>query len=237
MSSGDFEELLRQLDPSRAHDIPTPDSVHGQRIKRAALSRGRRGRPQKRGLVAAIAAAVVLFGAAAGAFFVFSDTPTRSVDVVCFASSDLDGVRVAVEFTDSVAVSDCNRLWQDGTFGSDGQPPALAACVLSGGAIAIIPGEESVCGEHGLAIAVDVQTLDPVVALGDELALLAPGGTCAQFDTTLSRIREAVTTPDLPGWTVQVAAEPTTDRPCLSYAIDEELQAVVVLAVPDITGG
>ena len=114
----DIDELIQRLDPARDIDIPPPDSVRGQAIRSQAVGSPRRPRR----LAVAIAAAVVLMGAAAGAMVLWSGEP-EVLAVACYADADLDSDRVQGDTTLGVGPEACAPRWQQGVFG-DGPAPS-----------------------------------------------------------------------------------------------------------------
>ena len=228
MTEHEFDELIQHLDPARDSHIPSPDSVRAQAIRDRALRQPRR----QRRILVAVAAAIVLTGAAAGAAVLWSGEP-EIVAVQCYAEADLDGTRANGDVSLGLGPEACAPLWQDGPFG-EGPPPPLVACLVDK-IVGVFPGPEGTCGELGLRRSV-----------GGETAL----ATIAELDTAL---REAINrTPCIPpedavpaadrivtdlglresGWTVRQTSETTTDRPCASFSVDQERKLIAIVPIP-----
>lgn len=228
MTDHDFDELIQRLDPARDVDIPTADSVRGAAIRARAL---RQRRPYRRTLVA-VAAALIVTSAAAGAMVLWSGEPTI-VAVSCYADADLDSDRVSGDVALGLGPQACARVWQSGAFG-DGPPPPLVACLVDD-SVGVFPGPDGTCGDLGLPR-----------SAGGESAL----ATMAELDTALRDIVDQTPclTPEAAvpeasrvvmglglhesGWTVRQTADTTADRPCASFSVDQERKLVAIVPIP-----
>lgn len=224
----DIDELIQRLDPARDVVVPGPDSARGQAIHSRAIRSQRRPRR----LLVAIAAAVVLTGAAAGAMVLWSGEPDV-IAVACYAEADLDGLRVQGDTALGVGPEACAPLWQQGLFG-DGPPPHLVACLIDG-SVGVFPGPEGTCGELGLPRSVGGETALATMAELDralrEVINVMPCPTPEEGVQLAQRIVDDLGLADS-GWTVRQIAEATPDRPCASYSVNQEREFVAITPIP-----
>ncbi len=238
MTEHEFDEWMRDRDPARSASIPNPDDERGRAIRDAAIRRP----GSRRGLVAAIAAAVVLISAAAvGAVVWFNDEPGR-IDVVCFAEADLDADRVQGDLQLGTGVDACTRPWQDGNFGGEvegdvvGVPP-LTACVLQNGAVGVFPGGTETCLELDLPVSNRGDTVvNPVRELDQRIrAAITGDGRCVPPEEAVELVDGFLAELDLAdaGWAVRQTAPTSGERPCASYSVDEPALLVAIVPIPD----
>ncbi len=232
MDSRDTEKLIKQLDPARTAPVPEADSLAGRRIRKAALAQTGSMRNRRRVVVGGAAAAFVVFAGTAAALLLSTGSSPNPVQSLCYAAPSLDSDAVGSNVNTTANVADCYRFWQDGTFANDGVVPALTACVLEGGGLAVLPGDSSLCASLGMADSAVTSEVDPVVQLQTRLRTLVPLGTCAPFDETVASMRNVIETTSLPGWEVVIRDQPTTDRPCASFSLEGDSMAVVVVPIP-----
>ena len=233
MTEHDFDEWMRSVDPARRAPIPAPDSERARAIRDAALGRPR----SRRGLVAAIAAVVVLISAAAVGAVVWLDQEPERIDVSCFAQADLNADRVQADLRLGTGTDACVPLWQDGSLGDGPTVPPLVACVLAGGSTGVFPGDQSTCGALGLAPA--TQDDGSIVASTHQLdqavrAAVTGDGRCVDPADAVDAVRTILADQGLDetGWTVEQTTPTSDDRPCASYSIDEPAQLVAIVPIP-----
>lgn len=228
MNDDDIDELIQHLDPARDVDIPSPDNVRGQAIRARALKDARRPRR----IAVAIAAAIVLTGATAGAIVWWTGEP-EVFAVACYAEADLDADRAQGDPTLGVGPEACAPLWQQGPFGG-GPPPPLVAC-LRDGVVSVFPGPDGTCGELGLPRSVGGETALATMAELDaalrEAINVQPCPSPEEAVPAAQRIIDDLGLGDS-GWTVRQTTATTPDRPCASYSVDEARELVAITPIP-----
>lgn len=228
MTEHDFDELIQQLDPARDHHIPSPDSVRAQLIRDRALHRPRRPRR----VLVAVAAAILVTGATAGALVLWSGEP-EIVAVQCFAAADLESDRVNGDLALGLGPEACAPLWQDGPFG-DGPPPPLVACIVDD-SVGVFPGPDGTCGELGLRRSVGGETaLATMTELDTALREAINRTPCITPDEAVPEAERIVTELALrdAGWVVRQTREATPERPCASYSVDQERKLIAIVPIP-----
>ncbi|MEM7284842.1 MAG: hypothetical protein AAF480_00690 [Actinomycetota bacterium] len=231
MTDHEFDELMRDLDPARAADVPPPDSVRHRSIRDRAL--GEPSPRRSRRVLVAVAAALVVTGAAAGAMVLWSDEPDVFA-VSCYAEADLGSDRVQGDPTLGVGPEACAPLWQSGGAFGDGPPPPLAACIVDG-AVGVFPGPEGTCGDLGLARSVGGETaLATMVELDAALRGAIVQTPCVSPEDAVPAAERIVAdlALDRAGWTVRQTTETTAERPCASYSVDEERKLIAIVPIP-----
>ena len=227
MTEHDFDELLQHLDPALDTDIPAPDSVRGQSIRQRALRKPRR---PHRALVA-VAAAIIVTGAAAGAVVLWPDEP-EFVAVSCYAEADLTSARADGDLNLGLGPEACAPIWQSGAFGA-GPPPPLVACLIDD-IVGVFPGPEGTCGELGLPRSAGGETALATMAELDAALRDAINQSCVPPEeavTVAARIADDLGLSEA-GWTVSQTAATTTDRPCASYSVDQERKLIAIVPIP-----
>ena len=228
MNDDDFDELIKHLDPARDVDIPSPDNVRGQTIRARALQGSRRPRR----IAVAIAAAIVLTGATAGAIVLWTGEPDVFA-VACYAEADLDADRAQGDPRLGVGPEACAPLWQQGPFG-DGPPPSLVACLVDG-VVSVFPGPEGTCGDLGLPRSVGGETALATIAELDaalrEVINVEPCPSPEEAVGLAQRIIDDLGLSDS-GWTVRQITETIPERPCASFSVDEARELVAITPIP-----
>lgn len=233
MKEHNLDDLLKQLDPARGVALPEPDELAPARIRAQAARARTRGR---RRIVGAIAATALVGGGTAAAFFLRSDTPTDPVAVVCYEAADLEARALDVAAPNGLRADLCGPLWQDGSLGDGGLVPPLTPCVLDGGGLGIFPGDATVCEKLGLALAVDLPSLDTVASLAQQLQAFTLSRPCPNVDATRDRALRVLEDLELSDWTVTASSARSPDRPCGTTSVVADERRVVVIAVPDLGG-
>ena len=203
---------------------------------RAGLVRGRRRARFGATLVIGLFGAGTAVGVAA---LVRSGQPSvPEAGIVCRADASLEADAVVVVPADD-PIAACADAWKAGrlTPTSDvpatdtSGVPALVACIGTGGAVEVFPGDETTCGLLGLEPA--APSLDDearaVVALQERIAAEVHA-TCVSGDEIRVLLEQMLAEAALSGWTIQL----TDDAPgaaCVRVAVDGAARSLVVAAV------
>lgn len=228
MSDHHIDDLLRDLDPARDHDIPAPDSVRWHRIRSRALRR----RSRNHRVLVGAAAALLVTGATAGAMVLWSGEP-EVASVTCYADADLDSDRAAGDLRLGLGTDACTHLWQTGPFG-DGRPPPLVACLLDQ-RVGVFPGPEETCERLGLPVAVGGDSVLATMAdLEEALRSAMPLDACIEPEVGLASATQALIDLGLDDtdWIARQTQPTTPERPCASFSIDQEQRLVAIIPVP-----
>jgi hypothetical protein len=229
---------------------PTRSYVPAQRTLERILSRPlpdaiaaglgvplrRRRRPSRRRVIVAASAAAVVALVAAAAAWIVTKSPSDPVRVACYSSASLkaDAALLRTEPSDG-PVAACAEVWRSGAFRSvSSTTPALAACVLSSGAVGVFPGDASVCDQLGLPrVATDSGGLTTVgVALIDKLVAALAAPNCVDVAAAADLVREQLDQAGLAGWTLITPATVASDKPCASIAFDPSSKTITLVPVP-----
>lgn len=194
----------------------------------------RRGRLVLRGaLAAALLAGTVAAGVA------LTRPATQLQQLACYPTPSVaEGVAAIVPATgDPIAV--CAALWREGAVAAGNTvPPELVACVLHGGAVAVLPGRpQGGCAAAGLA------DLDPsstasaaalrrfTVAVDRRLAAeeaLSPGGRCYRERVLARVLREELARAGLADWRVQPPSGSGRAPACVTFEVSEADRTVIL---------
>ena len=110
--------------------------------------------------------------------------------------------------------------------------PALTACIGSGGAIEVFPGDGSTCGSLGLEPAaplVDEQAL-AIAVLQDRIAAEV-NLACVPGSEIEARLERLLADGSLSGWSIQLTADARGAR-CVLVAVDGLARSLKVTAAP-----
>ena len=125
-------------------------------------------------------------------------------------------------------VKACEQLWRDGTIGGS-EPPTLTACVNDGGIVVVVPGDQQICGQLGLANWVGALTDDEkqVMAFADELATTFADGCILEPDAEAAA-QAVIDKYHLDDWTIVQQGGYTPQRSCSLAGAVPEQQLVVI---------
>jgi hypothetical protein len=201
------------------------------------------GAPRSRLVLVVAALAAVAVGTAFGTYALTRSEPTHVDSIGCYGSASTDADVAVIGSTAGDPVEACEALWRRGDMAPGvTTAPALQACVLDTGAVAVIPGEGA-----GACHAIGAAQLSP--AGRNELRLLGglqsalverlgvgsgsrPGGGCVGEARARAIARQELAARGLDGWHVRLHGEFGPDRPCASPSIDRAGRAVVLIAAP-----
>lgn len=224
---------------------PVPDAVRepladpeSDALLRRILRDGEGGsnqRHRRRGRHILIPLAVAAAMATAAATWIVTRTAGDATQVACYRavslSADIVGVEPAGDPRDA-----CSAVWVDGEFGRGPAPP-LAACVLPSELVGVFPASD---GDPCRRLGLDEARLDgdvPAIVGVQELLSERFGADCVRLDQAEELVVGALRDADLEDWTVIRAAEPTSDRPCASIAVDPATETITLVPLPRTSPG
>jgi len=148
--------LLRALRPNRsdAYLRPGEDPVADALLKSITTTVPTRRRWRWRRLTVFLTGTSIVVGAGVTTAVLRSRSPEDPTTIECH-SGVVDGqgvIEAVLPDPDRNAIERCAELWTNGTFGL-GDAPELAACVTHSGVVAVLPGAESICAQHGWDVA------------------------------------------------------------------------------------
>ena len=228
-----FNEYLEPGDDPAADEL-LKQILGGARVVSLSERRSRRRRR-----AAGVFGVVVLVGAGtAAAAAIFSSSPTRVSEVVCYSEPSVEPeVQVELSSTPEVSPTDaCAEVWRTGPI-AFGEAPPLTQCVTSSGIIAVLPGTDEACGFAGLAVketeSVKSEGADPAT-VRELTAALRKGfeGECFTLDEATHLVEGAIAEASLAGWAIEVGTPLDEVRRCAAPAVDEIRQVVVLVGVP-----
>jgi hypothetical protein len=241
--SRDARDRLRAANPLRVEDAPDPDSPQAhalfERIVATdpsapeATKTRRLGRFRWRVLWVLVPAAIL---ASAAGYGIFHRVVLPS-SVVCYAQADLEADRALVPMGQGGPLATCGRVWEPGgTFHrTDGSEPALTACVLDTGVVAVFPGRKGVdtCGNLGVApfddsaeASEENQKADAV----EEALIQAFLSRCVGQLEAVAIAKQQLTEHELADWQV-FANDFSEERPCASPSVDRSIKIVYIVPV------
>jgi hypothetical protein len=242
--------MTTHLPLPEARDLPPGRLARRSRHVVSELMRAEVPRRRRRRLVLVLAPAALALVAATG-FTTYSllREPTHLMSIGCYETAS-ESANVAIVdtgagrgFDGRSPVEMCAEAWRRGAMGGP-MPRALAACVLSTGAIGVFPGaREGTCATLGLAD-VDAATLAEIErfatlrrAILAELGEPATGSSVGSSKCLGERESRAVTRRELDAhgygeWTIEVAGDGfTAERPCAEAFFDHGQKAVTLIPV------
>ena len=189
--------------------------------------RQKRSRTRTRRLVAVAVAIAALV--AAGAAYLYTREPSRSLDVGCYQEARLPSTVFVVPASGAPADA-CRRVWRGGAFSPTPIPAELTACVLRPGTIGVFPGGPEVCGRLGLSKASDIppRRATAIAELRGRLSAASRDTDCLAPEETRVLVQRALADIGLDDWTVDGGGF-TADRPCTTFSIDEPAKRVVLV--------
>ena len=245
-------ERLRAVNPVLPTDptLTPPDPLLFRRITVEPTGhplRPRRQRRRAKRLVPVLLAASLLGGAAAYAFL--RGEVSKPENVACYQSADLEANTVVVSVGEDGAVVACAELWRRGAFGTAGEVPDLAECVLDSGVAGVFPSTsgQDVCSVLKLPPVVTTTTVpgalpgaDPnagVRAFREAVAGPFLDSPCVEAPAAFSIVRRELDRAGLTDWTIRSAEGLTSDgftaqRPCVTLSLRPENNEVVLVPTP-----
>jgi hypothetical protein len=236
--------MTRNLHLPEARDLPSDRLDRRARHLVSELALQQAPRRRRRRFVLVLAPAALALVAATG-FTTYSllREPTHLMSIGCYETAS-ESANVAIVASDGRSpVETCAELWRAGAIGAP-VPRALAACVLSTGAIGVFPGSgEGTCAGLGLAD-VEASTLAELErfsalrrAILAELGEPATGSSIGSSKCLGEHEARAVTRRALDAhgygeWTIVVSGDGfTAERPCAEAAFDHGQKVVTLIPV------
>lgn len=225
----------RVLDGVRASDLVEDDSTAELAEPTPLRTRDadRQGKNRRVAVLVGVIAALVMVGAA----WVASREPSHPTNVVCYETKHQESSVVVVADADSLDPDVCQRPWAKLELQTWGVPlgavPPLTPCVNDAGYLVVFPTDDpEVCAELGFAEFERPGASRDLTESGlqGELDQIFLDVACPEFVETERAVRELLD--DRPGWTLELVAGPTQDRPCAGYSTDYEASTVYLVPEP-----
>lgn len=237
MTDRDPFELLAALNPVEglSERLPGDDAMLAA-IVAAPVVPLRRARGRRRRWVTGGAVVVVSAGLAAAAFL-RQESPTNPLQLVCYPVAEDPPPALFDAPMGQDPIASCGELWMNGRIAFDGAPPPLTACVLDTGVIGVIPGDQRVCAELGLANWVGALTDDEQNLLAFQEALFDNfAERCVGEADVEARTRDLMDAFDVADWTLLQRGGYSVERPCSGVVAFAEDRLVVIISrrvIPD----
>jgi hypothetical protein len=176
-------------------------------------------------------AGVVVVGASLAAFaFIREAEPRDPISIACYSSASNHPAALSGQPMSSDPVATCGRLWMNGEIASLPEPPLLTACVLKTGLIAVIPGNEGICSQLGLANWVGELSDDAANSLAFyEAAVAKFGDRCLTLDDLLPRLRTLMEEFGVADWPVIDRGGYSETKPCAAVAVSAETKTIIII--------
>ena len=233
MSDRDPFELLAALNPVEglSERLPGDDAMLAA-IVAAPVVPLRRGRGRRRWWVTGGAVVVVSAGLAAAAFL-RQESPTNPLQLVCYPVAEDQPPALFDAPMGQDPVASCGELWMNGRIASDDSPPQLTACVLDTGVIGVIPGDQRVCAELGLANWVGELSNDELNLIAFHEALVANfADRCVTEAVVEAEVRVVMAEFGVADWSIAMRGGYTPERQCSLVAAVAEDRLVVIASRP-----
>ena len=185
-------------------------------------------RRRVRPLVLGFAAATLVLCATGFGAYALTREPTHVDSIGCFERDDLNSNVAVIGSAATDPVTACAELWRNGSLGSTTYVPQLTACVLDTGAVAVMPGEASVCAALGIA-SLSADARSRLARLGDLRAALSnrfgdSSGSnrrtaCVGEAAAVRIARAELETRGLSDWTIEITSPFSAERRCASASI------------------
>ena len=224
--------------------IPSSRDLPPERLQRrkemlvSEIAAGTPAAPGRTRYVVAVAAALAVAAVATGfgAYALTRDEPTHVDSIGCYETADLRSNVAVIGNTARDPLAACAELWERGVLRPETTTaPALQACVLDTGAVAIMPSDTpDVCNDLGIARLSD-QGRTELQRLGAVQAALVErlGVRCAGEAEARRIARDELDRGGLHDWSVVVSgAGLSVERPCASPTIERRQKRIVIVPVP-----
>lgn len=227
MSIRDPFELLAALNPvaSLSETSPDDDALFATIIASTPSPTGRRRRSRRLWITGGTA--VTVLGLAAFAVL-RQDSASSPLQLTCYTTAQQPPPEQFGIPMEDDPVKACEQLWRNGTI-SGTEPPTLTACVNDGGIVAVIPGDQQICGQLGLANWVGALTDNDkqLIAFADELTATFAAACITEPDARAAA-QAVIDKYRLDGWTIVQRGGYTPQRACsLAGAVPEEHLVVI----------
>ena len=185
-------------------------------------------RRRVRPLVLAFAAATLVLSATGFGAYALTREPTHVDSIGCYEQADLNSNVAVIGSAATDPIAACAALWRTGSLGSTTDVPPLTACVLDTGAVAVIPGEPSICEGLGIA-SLSADARDRLARLGELRVALAErfgdsSGSkrrtaCVGEAAAMQIVRAELKARGLTDWTIEITSPVDAERRCASASI------------------
>jgi hypothetical protein len=225
---------MSKLSIPPARDLPTGRLQRRKELLVSEVARlriaPRLGRSRVALAFATLAALAV--GTAFGAYALTRGEPTHVDSIGCYGEASRSADLAVIGNTAGDPVEACAELWRRGDMAPGvTSAPALEACVLATGAVAVVPGTGAeACYALGAA-PLSAEGRRELRLLGAVQAALVErlDGRCVGEADARAIAMEELARRGLVGWNVTVGGEFGGERACASPTIDREHRAVVLL--------
>lgn len=234
---------------ARPHDAPLDPNVDvaaeamlqqilATPVDPGALGRNRRGRRRGRRVVALSLVAVTLSAGTVAAVVVLRDKPSELTSLNCWSDGSRRPTEVAVvAWSGSDPVVGCATLWRDNGFESldTNEAPPLVGCISEGGAVAVMPGDESTCSQLGL-LNYDGSTdadIDRTRSAIEKIEEAINGADCVSAADASRSVEQILSDNGLADWTVVAADVDGASTTCMSAGIDTQQRQVFIVPGAD----
>lgn len=176
-----------------------------------------------------IGTGIVLATASATTYALLRSEPARNPTTIsCYSNATIppdDQVALGAE-ADPVAA--CTQVWATGQLGR-GDVPQLTACVTAAGLVAVIPGDDQVCGQLGYVLwngITDVAAQAIIDFQNDITETLGP--TCYPADQAFQLTTDAMTRHGLGDWTLASNENWSDTAPCTQINVDPDAMTITL---------
>jgi hypothetical protein len=238
MSRGDHyaRRRLRNANPLKSEEAPPAASPRGQalfqHITHSSLAKTNQPFWRRRRALLVLVPAVAL---AIGAGYALLNRASDPLIVACFREPSLSADRALVSLQGDDLLSACQPLWErGGQFNSRGSPPpALTACILAGGELAVFPElkDADTCAALGLQQTTGEELGEEHRAIQAVKEELFPQflGACHTQEEATALVERSLRGHGLTEWHVEAAGQFTGDRPCATLAFDFPRRVVTLV--------
>lgn len=246
-------EILENLDPIDVTSVRDAAASPEARAALANILSQPRSAPRRRwplptffrsasGRRTYLAIAVAAAIATAGTAWALTRSPTQHLTIGCYATDNIAAHTVVVPSGRGSAISTCRDVWLRGAFGGRTAPP-LQACVLASGSIGVFPSAdrhacqrmklEPITGAPNITRpAHKEKKAGSVIDLKNALVHAYLTHRCIGRRAGLQLTRSFISRLDLAAWHVKATTPHTRQRPCSSFAFDEENETVLLIPTP-----
>ena len=215
--------------PGRSTDYlrPGEDPIADALLQRITANAPRRRRWSRTTFF--VTGACILAGASVTTAVLRSRTADDPTVVNCYATDDIGNAQIQLLAgeADRTAVEQCRELWRDGTFETP-VPVELVACVNPNGAVAVLPGTEAACAQHGFDVADvgDGSEPHPATELMGRLSAFADD--CFDPEQAIAAATEVKSELALDDWVIDSSR--AAEGFCNIFSVEAANRTIVVVA-------
>ena len=225
MSVRDPFEILAALNPlsGLSESSPSDETLLATII--AATTSSTRNHRRRLWITGGTAVAVMVLAAFA---FLRQQSASSPLQLTCYTTAQQPPAEQFGIPMEDDPVRACQQLWHNGTM-SGTEPSTLTACVNDGGIVAVIPGDQQICSQLGLANWVGALTDDDkqVMAFADELATTFSERCIVEADAEAA-VQAVIDKYQFDDWTIVQQGGYAPQRACsLAGAVPEQHTVVI----------